>query len=135
MNDRRVKMKIAVSATGKGLDSQVERRFGRCPNFVIVELDDKSMKIKGIEDVGNTATAQMGGAGITASQLVADMGVKAVITGNMGPRAFQVFSQLGIEVYQGAGTVKEVAEKYAKGGLERMAEATGPMHPGMRGSR
>jgi len=117
-------MKIAISATGKGLDSQVDERFGRCTNFVIVEIEGK--KIKSIEDMENTATAQMGGAGITASQMVADRGIKAVITGNMGPRAFQVFEQLGIEVYQGLGSVKEVAEKFIKKQLSRMNEATGP---------
>jgi len=121
-------MKIAVSATGKGLDSQVDVRFGRCPNFVIVELEGK--EIKGSEDVENTATSQMGGAGISASQLVADKGVKAVITGNMGPRAFQVFSQLGIDVYQGTGTVREVVEKFADGKLTKISEATGPMFMG-----
>lgn len=125
-------MKIAVSATGKGLDSQVDVRFGRCPNFVIVEVEDKD--IKGSEDMENTATAQMGGAGISASQLIADKGVKAVITGNMGPRAFTVFEQLGIEIYQGSGTVKEAVEKFIKGELKKMGEATsGPMGAGMHG--
>ena len=124
-------MKIAVSAAGKGLDSNVDMRFGRCPNFVIVELDDESKEIKGSQDLENTATAQMGGAGITSSQLVADQGVKAVITGNMGPRAFQVFSQLGIKIYQGTGTVREAAEKFSKGELQEMKAATGPMGAGM----
>ena len=122
-------MKIAISAKGKGLDSQVDMRFGRCPNYVIVELEGN--KIKSSEDIENTATAQMGGAGITASQIVADKGVKSIITGNIGPRAFQIFSQLGIEMYQGSGTVKEVIEKYIKGQLKKMAQATGPMHAGI----
>ena len=119
-------MKIAISATGEGLGSQVDERFGRCPNFVIVELEEESKEIKDSEDMENTATAQMGGVGITASQMVADRGVKAVITGNMGPRAFQVFQQLGIEVYRGSGTVREVCEKFAKNELIKMSEATGP---------
>ena len=127
-------MKIAVSATGKGLDSQIDVRFGRCPNFVIVELDEQSKEIKGSEDLKNTATAQMGGAGISASQLVAERGVKAVITGNMGPRAFQVFSQLGISVYHGTGTVREAVEKFAKGELTKVSEATVPMFMGKPGT-
>ncbi len=126
------KMKIAVSATGKGLDSQVDMRFGRCPNFVIVELDGK--EIKSTQDVENIAAGQMGGAGITSSQLVADRGVKAVITGNVGPRAFSVFEQLGIKIYQGSGTVKEVVEKFADGKLQEMKGATGPMFMGKPGS-
>lgn len=122
-------MKIAVSSTGPGLESQVDVRFGRCPYFVIVEIEDK--EIKGSEDLQNTATAQMGGAGISAAQLVADKGAKAIITGNMGPRAFTVFQQLGIDIYQGSGTVKEVVEKFIKGELKKMDEATGPMGAGI----
>lgn len=124
-------MKIAVSATGPGLESQVDVRFGRCPNFVIVEVEDK--KIKGSEDIQNTATSQMGGAGISAAQLVADKGTKAIITGNMGPRAFNVFEQLGIDIYQGSGTVKEAVEKFIKGELKKIGEATGPRFMGMPG--
>ena len=124
-------MKIAVSATAKGLESQVDNRFGRCPFFVIVEIEDG--KIKGHEDVENTATAQMGGAGITSSQLVAEKGIKAVITVNMGPRAFQIFSQLGIEIYQGSGTVREVVGKFIKKELKRMDDANGPMHMNLPG--
>lgn len=125
------KMKIGISATGKGIDSHVDARFGRCPNFVIVELDGK--EIKGVEDVENTANAQMGGAGISAAQIVADRGVKAVITGNMGPRAFQVFSQLGIDVYQGEGTIKEAVEKFSNGELQKVSGPTGPMGVGVPG--
>ncbi len=124
-------MKIAVSAAGKGLDSQVDIRFGRCPNFVIAEMEDH--EIKNASDLENTAVAQMGGAGITAAQLVADQGVQAVITGNMGPRAFAVFQQLGIKIYQGSGTVREVLQKFAKGELEEIRDATGPMFMGRPG--
>ena len=125
------KMKVAISATGKGLESQVDVRFGRCPNFVIVELDGK--EIKSSKDVKNTATSQMGGAGITAAEIVANQGAKAVITGNMGPRAFAVFHQLGIKVYMGSGMVKETVEKFAKGELKKISEATGPMFFGRPG--
>ena len=37
-------MKIAVSAGGKDLDSQIDPRFGRCAYFVIVETDDMSFE-------------------------------------------------------------------------------------------
>lgn len=118
-------MKIAVSSNGPGMDSQVDFRFGRCPYFVIVEVDNN--EIKGSESVENTSKDQLGGAGITAAQAVADKGVKVVITGNLGPRAFTVFEQIGIEVYQGSGTVKEAVEKYLKGELKRLGGPTGPM--------
>jgi predicted Fe-Mo cluster-binding NifX family protein len=32
-------MKIAVSATGTDLNAQVDPRFGRCANFILVDTD------------------------------------------------------------------------------------------------
>lgn len=121
-------MKIAVSSSGKDVNSQIDSRFGRCPYFVIVDIEDN--KINGSEAIENTSAAQMGGAGVSAAQLIADKEVKAVITGNMGPRAFSVFEQLSIEVYQGTGTVKEAVEKFIKGELTRISGPTGPMLAG-----
>ena len=118
-------MKIAISSNGPGMDSQVDLRFGRCPYFLIVEIENK--EIKGSEPIENTSINQLGAAGITAAQAVADQGVSAVITGNVGPRAFTVFEQLGIEVYQGSGTVKEAVGKYLRGELKKISGPTGPM--------
>ncbi len=125
-------MKIAVSSDGKDLESQVETRFGRCPYFIIVEVDDN--KIKSSKIMKNTAAGQMGGAGITSAELVANKDVKAVITGNMGPRAFDVFQQLDISVYQGTGTIKDVIEKFVNNKLEKISGPTGPMGVGMPGN-
>jgi predicted Fe-Mo cluster-binding NifX family protein len=123
-------MRLVISSSGSGLDSPVDFRFGRCPYFVLVETGDR--KIKSHKAVGNVSANQMGGAGMTAAQAVADMRPDAIITGNMGPRAFQVFTQLGIDVYQGNGTVREVAERLLKGELQKISGPTGPMFMGGR---
>jgi len=68
-------MKIAVSSSGKDLDSHVDPRFGRCACFVIVETDDMSF-----EAFDNASISLGGGAGIQAAQFVASKGAKAVIT-------------------------------------------------------
>lgn len=124
-------MKIVVSASGPDMDSQVDMRFGRCPYFILVELENK--KIKEYKSVENTSANQMGGAGMTAAQAVADMKADKIITGNVGPRAFIVFKQLGIEVYQGTGTIRKAVEDFAAGKLQKMEQATGPGHMGMFG--
>lgn len=119
-------MKIAVSSTGKGLDSPISPVFGRCAYFVVVETEGK--EIKGSKDVPNTAAGQTGGAGITAAQLVGNEGVDAVITSNMGPRAFGVMEQLGIKVFHASeGTVREVVQQHLEGKLKQISSATGPM--------
>lgn len=122
-------MKIAISSTGKTLESEIDARFGRCNYFLIVEVENK--KIKNFKAIENTAKAQMGGAGITSSQIVANEKPNAVITVNTGPRAFQVLSQLKIKVYQGKGKIKKVIQEFLDGNLKRIDEATGPMHMGI----
>jgi predicted Fe-Mo cluster-binding NifX family protein len=107
-------MKICVTAAADGLDDQLDPRFGRCPYFVIV--DSETMKF---ETVANTASGAMGGAGIHAAQMVASKGVKVLITGNVGPNAFQALSAAGIKIVTGAfGTVREAVERYKRGELK-----------------
>ena len=128
-------MKIAISSTGKNLESEVDARFGRCPYFLIAEIGDKETFVfdeKKVKAIKNTAAGQMGGAGITAAEIVANEKVEAVITANLGPRAFSVFEQFGIKIYQGQGDIKDVIQKFVKGQLAKMANPTGPMHGGFR---
>ncbi len=109
-------MKIAVSSTGKGLDSEVSSVFGRCPYFLIIELNEESYSL--VEVVENKGAEQSSGAGISAAQLVAEKGVAAVISGNIGPRASDVLRQFDIRVYIQQGTVRDVLERFAKGELK-----------------
>ncbi|UZE94086.1 MAG: NifB/NifX family molybdenum-iron cluster-binding protein [Candidatus Pacearchaeota archaeon] len=121
-------MKVAISSTGEGIESQVDARFGRCPYFVVVEIENK--KIKKIKTIKNTAAAQFGGAGITAAQVVANEKVNAIITMNLGPRAFGVLQQLSIEMYQGSGKIKAVIKQLIDGKLKKISSSTGPMFMG-----
>ncbi|MBW2252440.1 MAG: NifB/NifX family molybdenum-iron cluster-binding protein [Deltaproteobacteria bacterium] len=122
-------MKIAVSSSGKDLDSQVDPRFGRCAYFVIVETDDMSF-----EAFDNENVALGGGAGIQSAQFVASKGAKAVITGNCGPNAVQTLSVSRIDVFVGnSGTVREVIEKYTRGDIKSSSTANVADHHGMGG--
>ncbi len=107
-------MKIAVSSTGNDLNSQIDSRFGRCAYFIIVETDDMSFEVFNNENI-----ALGGGAGIQSAGFVSSKNVKAVLTGNCGPKAMQVFTADGIEVFiEQTGTVKEAVERYKKGNLQ-----------------
>jgi predicted Fe-Mo cluster-binding NifX family protein len=124
-------MKIGISSSGSGLDSMVDKNFGRCQYFAVVEIENGVIgKAKFIE---NTASAQAGGAGVTASQLIASEGVDAIIASNMGPRALDVFSQLGIKMYRGEGNIADVAKEFIDGKLQEIQSATGPRHFGLGG--
>lgn len=119
-------MKVAVSATGPTLDSQVDPRFGRCPYFLIV--DTETMQFEALE---NPAQYAGGGAGIQAAQMVAGKGVSVVLTGNVGPNAYQALSAAGIQIITGVyGTVREAVTKYKEGSLQSASAPTAPMHFG-----
>ena len=123
-------MKIAISSTGNNLDSDVDVRFGRCSYFLSVNVENN--KIKDFKAVENIAKAQMGGAGITAAEIVAKQNVDSIIAVNLGPRAFSVFQQLGIKIYQGEGKIKEVIHDFMDGKLKQLTNATGPQHIGLK---
>jgi predicted Fe-Mo cluster-binding NifX family protein len=107
-------MRLCVTSQGDNLDSQVDARFGRCQYFIIVDTD--TLEFKAINNPNIEAT---GGAGIQSGQFVAGKGVKTVLTGNVGPNAFQTLQAAGVDVITGAsGKVKDVIEKYKKGELK-----------------
>ncbi len=121
-------MKIAVSAVGQNLDAQVDPRFGRCQNFIIVDTDTMEF-----EAVVNDSAGASGGAGIAAAQSIAGKGVEAMLTGNCGPNAFGVFNSAGIKVITGAaGTVKEAIDSYKAGKLQAISQPNANAHSGMR---
>ena len=125
-------MKIAISSTGKTLESDIDARFGRCEYFLIVEIDKKKKEIKNFKAIENTAKAQMGGAGISAGEIVANEKVDAIITTNLGPRAFSVFKQFKTKVYSREGKIKDVVQSFIDNKLEELTNATGPQHVGLK---
>jgi len=124
-------MKIALSAQGdKGLEERVDFRFGRCPFFVFVEIDTDKKEIIDSKTIKNESAEQFGGAGTTSAQFVVNEGAEAVISPNIGPKAFQVLSQLGIDIYQGQGKIGDVVQEFLKGKLNKTSQATGPAYMG-----
>ncbi len=120
-------MKIAITSSGDNLDSQMDPRFGRCQYFVIVDPDTMDF-----EAMLNESATASGGAGIQAAQTIVNVGINAVITGNVGPNAFDVLSASGIETMTGAsGTVRQALELYKNGSLQSAAGATVSSHAGM----
>jgi predicted Fe-Mo cluster-binding NifX family protein len=122
-------MRIAISATGRTLDAPLDPRFGRCPTFVLVETDDMSF-----EAIDNGNSSLGGGAGIQSAQLMAQKGVKTVLTGNCGPNAHETLSAAGIDVIVGCrGTVSEVVAQFTAGQLRPARGPNVDGHAGMGG--
>lgn len=125
-------MKVAISTTGAGLDDPVAQRFGRCPAFLLVDPDTMDAKA-----MDNRNAQARGGAGIQTAQQLAQATVAAVITGNIGPNAYQTLQAADIDVYVGAsGTVRDALQRYKNDELEKATGASVGSHFGMgRGRR
>jgi predicted Fe-Mo cluster-binding NifX family protein len=112
-------MRIAVSADNKnGLDSVVSPHFGRCPYFVLVDLDDHD--VQEVHEVDNPYFGHHQPGQVPA--LIHSLGANVMLTGGMGGRAIMFFQQLGIEGVTGAyGTVRQSVERYLGGSLKGAA--------------
>lgn len=124
-----MEMKIAVSSSGKNLDSQVDPRFGRCACCLMVETEHM-----GFEAFDNENGTLGGGADIQSAQLVASKGAGAVITGTCGPNAVQTLCASRVKVFVGqSGTVREVIERYMRGDIKSTSTPNVADHYGMGG--
>ena len=112
-------MRIAVSADSElGLDSVVSPHFGRCPYFVLVDLEGR--EVKEVRAVPNPFYAQHQPGQVPG--FVHEQGVNVMLTGGMGGRAINFFHQFGIQPVTGAhGTVRHALEQYMGGGFEGAA--------------
>ena len=121
-------MLIAVSATGTTLEDQVDQRFGRCKYFIIVDSDTLTF-----ESIPNQGAMASGGAGIKAAQTMAAKGVQAVISGNIGPNAFDTLSAANIDTYVGAsGEIKSYIQKFNRGELKKTESSNVANHFGSK---
>ena len=122
-------MRVAVSANAEGLDAPASPIFGRCSTYVFVDTDNLTAT-----SLQNPAVGASGGAGIQAAQLVVEQGAQALITGNIGPNALQVFQASGVTVYGFAGgTVRQAIAELQAGALTPIVQPTARAHSGMSG--
>jgi predicted Fe-Mo cluster-binding NifX family protein len=95
---------------------------------MVVDLDDMSF-----EALPNENLAQGSGVGIQSAKLVADRGAKAVLTGNIGPKAQDVLTEVGVDVITGiSGNVREKAQQYKDGELQPGNQLNSRVVPGLQ---
>jgi predicted Fe-Mo cluster-binding NifX family protein len=100
-------MKFAVTAQGPDAESLVDPRFGRAHYFRVVDGENGQQTV-----VDNEAGANaVQGAGIGAARTLANLGVQAVVTGHVGPKAWTALEAAHIEVYVVSGETVEQAVK------------------------
>ena len=108
-------MRIAISSEEKnGLDSLISHHFGRCPSYILVDVDGE--EVQAVQGIDNPF-AQNHQPGMVP-EYIHNQGVNVMISGGMGMRAISFFDQYGIDVATGAdGTVQTTLDRYFKGQL------------------
>jgi len=96
----------------QGLSGQISQHFGRCPYYLIVDVEGD--EIKRTDSVDNPYyNNHVPG---MVPQFINEQGANVMIAGGMGPRAIDMFTNLGIEVVTGAiGNVGNVLQAYLRG--------------------
>ncbi|MBN1907674.1 MAG: NifB/NifX family molybdenum-iron cluster-binding protein [Deltaproteobacteria bacterium] len=122
-------MKVAISSSGKTLDSQIDPRFGRCSYFILCDTNTMDFEV-----FDNESLTLSGSAGIQSGQFISSKGAEAVITGNCGPNAVRVLNAAKITMYTGqSGTVRDAIERLLKNELHASSEPNVPDHYGVMG--
>jgi len=105
--------RIALACeNNQGLSGQMSQHFGRCPYYLIVDVEGH--EIKKTDSVNNPYyNNHVPG---MVPQFINEQAVNVMIAGGMGPRAIDMFSNLGMEVVTGAiGNVGNVLQAYLRG--------------------
>ena len=112
-------MRIAVSADNKqGLDSVVSAHFGRCPHYILVDVEDHV--VTQVQEVDSPYYGHHQPGQVPA--FINSLGANVMLAGGMGGRAIWFFQEFGIEGVTGAyGTVRQSVERYLGGELKGAA--------------
>ena len=107
-------MRIAVTAQGPGVEATVDPRFGRARYFVVVDTQDDS--VASVDNTANLDAAQ--GAGIQAGRRIVELGAQVLLTGHVGPKAYDTLHAGGVRVFTGvAGRVADAVDAFQAGRL------------------
>ena len=109
-------MRIAVSSeNNQGLESMVSHHFGRCPYFILVDLEGR--EVIGVQTIENPFFSQHQPGQVPG--FIQSQGADVMLTGGMGRRAITFFQQFNIKPVTGAqGTVAQALEQYLGGALQ-----------------
>lgn len=114
-------MSIAISIASASPDASPHSHFGRAPAFLLVDPATGERRA-----ADNPALGASGGAGIQAAEFIVRQGVEAVISGSIGPKAYQVLAAAGIRMYEAeAGSVEDLLSRYQNGELTPIEKPSG----------
>jgi len=110
-------MKVAISSSGQTLEAPTHSQFGRCDYFVIVDAETNTSTA-----VKNVSAAAATGAGTAAAQELLAAGVEAVVSGQIGPNAYDTLHAAGIAIYLAPPGIscRQALDRLTAGSLSEM---------------
>jgi predicted Fe-Mo cluster-binding NifX family protein len=120
-------MKVAVTSYGRDLSSNIDRSFGRAKWFIVVDTETGNAEARSNKQNVNASQ----GAGIQAARNAVNLGVEAVLTGNVGPNAFRTLNAASIKIfiiYKSIERVEQAVAAWQAGNLKEVNEATTAGH-------
>lgn len=118
-------MKVAITTQGAGVNPAVNPQFGRTRWFVV--YDTVSNVSFAVDNQKNVDATQ--GAGVQMGRSIIELGVQAVITGRVGPKAFATLQACGVPIYTSTEiSVDDAINKFKTGQLTRMKSANARGH-------
>jgi Mrp family chromosome partitioning ATPase/predicted Fe-Mo cluster-binding NifX family protein len=110
---------VAVAANGsEGLEAEVSAHFGRCPFYVVAEIEGGEIKKVRAEKNPHFESHSPG----QVPKFVKELDADVILTGGMGRKAQQLFEKLGVEIGCGAsGTVRDAIKAFLAGELSSQA--------------
>lgn len=118
-------MKLAIPVDDQSLESDVCPSFGRAPYFLFYNTVTKESYY-----LDHSAVVSQGGAGIRAAQVIADHGVKALLTPRCGENSEKVLHKSEVLIYKSIpGTAQQNIDAFSAEQLILLSD----FHPGFHG--
>jgi len=109
-------MNVAVTSQGKDMTSDVDPRLGRSRFLVVVDTDTGQLAAHDNSETPNTVQDP----GSEAARKVVQLGIKTLITGNIGNQTLAILEAGNVEAWTGpVGSVGDAVERFKAGQLEK----------------
>ena len=86
-------MKTVITAKGNNRKSHFDLRFGRAGWFCLIDNETG-----GTSFIENDQAEATGGAGVNAAEMMVELGVQKVISGDFGPKAKELLEKFNIQM-------------------------------------
>jgi predicted Fe-Mo cluster-binding NifX family protein len=111
--------------TKEGKTAEVYGHFGSAPFFTLLDTES------GTVEVIDNSNQQHAHGMCQPLSVFANRHIDVVVTGGMGARAVQKLNEGGVKAFRAIpGTVADIADQYARGGLEEITANNACAHHG-----